>query len=972
MNTVALKYAFCIAMSLVVAVTAVVLTKETRLSSHMRVSERATQELERELGTYTTRGQLMGAVVTMGMAQLELKRAVLASSSAQQDAIAESLSVLKPLRLKFGLDGLYLINARGVIIAHETEGKSSTGTNVAFRPYFTQAMEGKSSVYAAVGSSTGKRGLYYAAPLRVGLDDSSPVVGVVMAKASGDPLDSMLKKYGDAAVLLSPQDVVFASSRTDWLYDMAGPVTQARVEDLRKLKQFGPRFKSGMPESLPFGPGAAEADIDGEHVLLSRESLDWGDPAGDWSVVTVWKENGINPPGMLAAVGGVSGGCTLLLLLMAFALARSRSKNREDARRFKFLGAALETSPIGVVMTDPQGVITWINPRFSDFSQYTPEEAYGNTPALISSGLTPKQTIRDLWETILDGRAWSGAFINKRKDGSHYHARNIITPVQDEEGRTLGFVSLQEDITERIRSEHAIRSAQAEMTQIFNTAAGGMRVIDKDFNVLKANDAFVALSGYSREELVGSKCYEFFCGQDCRTDQCPIVRILGGEERVETLDLYQNKDGMPIYCETAVTPHRTPDGEIVGVIADFRDMTERMKAQHLIKQSEAKYRELVESANSIILKLDMEGNITFFNEFAQKFFGFAADEVLGRSVVGSIIPETDSTGRDLRAFIADLCVNPELFPENENENMCKGGRRAWISWTNKVIRHEVSGQPTGLLCIGMDATERKKAQDELQEALEIISGSIRYASRIQRAILPAPDQIDELLPRHFTLWEPRDVVGGDIYWVRPWGGGTLLILADCTGHGVPGAFITLISSGALDRAMALTTPGDPGALIARMNRYVKVVLSQDLESGREDGSDDGLELGVCYIPPDRGRVVFSGAHFNLFVADGAEVDMIKGDRKGIGYRFAPLDAEFSNHTVAVEPGRRFYMATDGLIDQVGGERRRSYGKKRFVTLLSSLADVPLAEQGEVIFQAIERHRGREKRRDDICVVGFQI
>lgn len=133
-------------------------------------------------------------------------------------------------------------------------------------------------------------------------------------------------------------------------------------------------------------------------------------------------------------------------------------------------------------------------------------------------------------------------------------------------------------------------------------------------------------------------------------------------------------------------------------------MTERMKAQTLIRQSEVKYRELVESASSIILKMDMEGNITFFNEFALQFFGFTLEEVIGHSVVGTIVPSEESGGRNLKAILHDICTHPEQYEKNENENICKDGRRVWVSWTNKVItprpRPKTSTEPRP--CNGWD------------------------------------------------------------------------------------------------------------------------------------------------------------------------------------------------------------------------------------------------------------------------------
>ncbi len=531
---------------------------------------------------------------------------------------------------------------------------------------------------------------------------------------------------------------------------------------------------------------------------------------------------------------------------------------------------------------------------------------------------------------------------------------------------------LAREVAERQRAEKAIALAQAEMTQIFNTAASGMRVNDRECTILKVNDAFLALTGFTREELIGAKCHEKFGGSECGTEDCTLRRILAGENRVETTVIRETKNGDPVYCDVAATPFLSPDGELLGVIEDFRDMTERMKSQHLLRQSEVKYRELVESASSIILKLDMDGNISFINEFAQTFYGYSQQEVIGRPMVGALIPESETASDGLTEFIGDIVRDPGRHEKSESENQRKDGTRAWISWTNQVIKDDVSGTPRGLLCIGQDATERKKAQDGLRDAMEIISGSIRYASRIQRAILPAPEQFEALLPRHFALWEPRDVVGGDMYWIRPWGGGVLLILADCTGHGVPGAFITLISSGALDRAFLEVEPGDPAGLISKMNTYVKIVLSQDINYGQEDSSDDGLELGVCYIPPDKSAVTFAGAHFQLFTVKDGEVEVVKGDRKGIGYRFVSLDATFSNQSIPAEPGQRFYLTTDGFIDQIGGSPRRSFGKKRFTDLLMSLEALPMAQQGEAIFSAIETHRGEESRRDDIAVIGFEL
>lgn len=182
--------------------------------------------------------------------------------------------------------------------------------------------------------------------------------------------------------------------------------------------------------------------------------------------------------------------------------------------------------------------------------------------------------------------------------------------------------------------------------------------------------------------------------------------------------------------------------------------------------------------------------------------------------------------------------------------------------------------------------------------------------------------------------------------------------------------MTLIANGALDQAMQKAAPGDPADLIGRMHRLMQTWLRQDTTEG---DSDDGIELGACYLQPDTGRIVFAGARFTLFHFDGnGAIAEVTGDKKGIGYRGVPHDVSYTNRLVEVVPGRRFFMTTDGIIDQVGGEKRRGFGKKRFGKLVTSLAEVPLQEQGKFFLEELSNYQGDEKRRDDVSIIGFSF
>ena len=272
-----------------------------------------------------------------------------------------------------------------------------------------------------------------------------------------------------------------------------------------------------------------------------------------------------------------------------------------------------------------------------------------------------------------------------------------------------------------------------------------------------------------------------------------------------------------------------------------------------------------------------------------------------------------------------------------------------------------------------EISARKKAQAELAAAYGEIQSSINYASRIQQAILPDQSLLAAEIPDHFILWKPRDVVGGDIYWFRNWGTGLLFILADCTGHGVPGAFMTLISSGALDRALQEISPGDAAAVISRMHQLIQLTLNQNADANTgKDGSDDGLELGVCHFDPQKRILTYAGARFPLFLAQDGAISVIQGDKKGVGYRGTPFNCTWTNQQVTILPGTRFYLATDGMLDQIGGPKRRGFGKKRFIRLLESLQNLPVQEHGEKIYSSLEAYQDTEARRDDVAVIGFEL
>lgn len=276
-----------------------------------------------------------------------------------------------------------------------------------------------------------------------------------------------------------------------------------------------------------------------------------------------------------------------------------------------------------------------------------------------------------------------------------------------------------------------------------------------------------------------------------------------------------------------------------------------------------------------------------------------------------------------------------------------------------------------------------KAIADLQaEKNRLVMESINYASVIQKSFLRSSrEDMAAALNDYFMHWEPRDVVGGDYYYFVKHEDGFFCAVIDCTGHGVPGAFMTLIIASALNQVLKETDLHDPATALAEVNRTVKQSLGQ-FDGGRqgmdnddhEMHSDDGMDTAFCWVDTRTRMMTFAGAKTPLFLLPpGADdLDVIKGDKKGVGYIDTPMDYCWENQKIALKPGSQVYITTDGIIDQIGGPKQIAFGKKRLKKVIMDAAKQPMSEQKEHIMQSFYKYQGDNRRRDDVSIFGFRI
>lgn len=270
--------------------------------------------------------------------------------------------------------------------------------------------------------------------------------------------------------------------------------------------------------------------------------------------------------------------------------------------------------------------------------------------------------------------------------------------------------------------------------------------------------------------------------------------------------------------------------------------------------------------------------------------------------------------------------------------------------------------------IAMREHKLQSTMTDLAAAQRQIGESLDCARLIQTSFLPDKADLFDYIPNHFQIWEQRDVVGGDAYWLKLTDSGFFIGTIDCTGHGVPGAFMTLIVTSLLEKAAADGTTS-PAQVLGRMNRLIKDALGQN---NRDARSDDGMDCTLCHVSDGGGELVFAGANSPLYVVNGDGAKRIKGDRCGLGYIRSNREFVFNDIHIDTPQGTRVYLATDGLLDQVGEARGLPFGNRRFMEFIEQGRQSPIAGQGVELAAALKSFQGNEVRRDDVTVIGFEL
>lgn len=398
------------------------------------------------------------------------------------------------------------------------------------------------------------------------------------------------------------------------------------------------------------------------------------------------------------------------------------------------------------------------------------------------------------------------------------------------------------------------------------------------------------------------------------------------------------------------------------------------------------YRNVIDQANDAMLVIDIvDGRIHQINPSAANLLQYSPEELLQKTLF-DLQARTD-LDRSSR-IVADVWEQGGLI-FSDIPFITREGEVIPVECSARVAPFD--GRPA-IVIYARDIRERLRLERELQEQAAIIEqtnrdikDSITYARRIQESVLPSDAEVEQVLPEHFIFYRPKDIVSGDFYWATSLQ--TLLLgeqkttrlhviaAVDCTGHGVPGAFMSIIGHNLLDQVRTEKTVISPGTALDFVHRNLLMTLKQTTQ---DSVLRDGMDIAMCAINYEDRWMDYAGANNPLYLIRNSKLEIIKPDKQPIG-RHAMETKPFTTHRIPLEQGDCFYIFTDGIADQFGGSKGKKFKYQQLQEILLQNHRLPMAEQKQILVNAInnwinrpEDEGGAFDQTDDMLVIGFRI
>jgi len=520
---------------------------------------------------------------------------------------------------------------------------------------------------------------------------------------------------------------------------------------------------------------------------------------------------------------------------------------------------------------------------------------------------------------------------------------------------------LERTNTELEHQVEEVNRTQKRMQLLLENASEVITIYEEDETIRYISPSVETILGYGQKEMIGHNDFEkvhadykdVYLGLFERMKENP-------DEKVTVQYEYKTKDGSYIWIEATGTNFMS-NPAIHGYILNARDITEKRRAE-LEQRMRSKMQALSENSPDLITRLEGEA-ISYINPVIESYTGKRPADYLNKKFREA---ELDNSILEGWLSIVEQVNASNETVATEMDFPSELGKR--VMQVNAIPEFDESNKLESVLVVSHDITERKLIELEIQNKNKKITESINYAKRIQTAILPNSRVINKTLPDSFILYKPRDVVSGDFPWYMQVKNDIYIAAVDCTGHGVPGALLSLIGYFLLNDIVRSRKVTDPGVILDLLDEGVTKTLRQD-----EDASTkDGMDIALCKVNMDSREVEYAGAHRPLYIMRNGVMEEIKGNKFPIGGGIFKNQTNFTNTKLTLKKGDSIYFSSDGYPDQFGGPEGRKFGPKRVREIIEQVHKLPMPEAGKTFEQEWEGWRGETKQTDDVLLIGIKF
>ena len=641
--------------------------------------------------------------------------------------------------------------------------------------------------------------------------------------------------------------------------------------------------------------------------------------------------------------------------------------------------------------TDLTGKITYVSKAFCDICEYSEEELIGKPHNIVRHPDVPKEAFRDMWSTIQSGKIWTGEVKNLKKNGDYYWVDATIMPEFYKDGNIKGYSAIRHDITAKKEIEELtenlekiVASRTNELNEernfigsIIKTSQDALVVIDQNSKITTFNRAATEIFGFSESEILGKSVLKIIPEEYRGLYKIGMKRINNTDERkllnkgtLEMIGLH--KCGNIVDIDLALSSF-TINNQIF-YSANIRDITERKQLLEKLEGEKKFIQTLLDSQEQIVVTT-LNGKVESVNQRFLDFFKVSSIDEFKSNYNAKCICDTFNTeapSEYIQKEVEGILWLDYLLINKDSKVMITVFEKNYIFSVNVANLPNKDGLKSAVFT---NITDAEKAREEILAINKHTKDSIEYASLIQSALIPSHNIMRKHFKDMFVIWHPKDVVGGDIYLFEELREKDeyLLIVMDCTGHGVPGAFVTMLVKAIERQIVSKINNSDeivsPAKLLSIFNKNMKQLLKQEDTSSF---SNVGMDGQIIYYNKKEKIVKCASARNEIFYYQDDKLNVIKGDRHSIGYRDSDSKFIFKEHIIDVSKESIFYVSSDGYWDQNGGEKNLPFGKRRLKKMLDEIHNESMADQQEEFLYTFEAYKNNNIVNDDVTVVGFKI